>query len=61
MKLTIALTDYNDKIILVPTDPTPIVQEQPVGQTSLILAGGFVIQVKETVEEVNCLLKEAAE
>jgi hypothetical protein len=61
LKLTIALTDYNDKMILVPTDPTPIVQERPVGQTSLILAGGFVIQVKETVEEVNRLLKEAAE
>ena len=54
------LTDYNDADVEVPASQVVMVEEQPVGQTMLALAGGIFLQVKESVEEVRRRMKEEA-
>lgn len=56
----ITVTDYNDCALNIATDGI-IVQEQPRGQTQIVLPSGVVYQVKESVEEVTSMLKEVEE
>jgi uncharacterized protein YlzI (FlbEa/FlbD family) len=54
----IELTDVNGNRMLVPVDGT-FVDEQPAGQTRVIMANGYIMQVRESVEEVWRRIKEA--
>lgn len=53
----IELTDINGSRVLLPIDGV-VVEEQPAGQTMIVMPSGYIIQVKEDVEEVRQLIEK---